>query len=80
MARDVELGLDTTRSDELGDLEGVGDGGEEHTSKRKGLGPIDQVLAKVTNTDGGVPGPNRPRGQDGDQETLQCRYIYCAEQ
>ena len=34
---DVELGLDTTQSDELGDLEGVGDGGEEHTSKRKGL-------------------------------------------
>ena len=36
---DVELGVDMTRSDELGDLEGVGDGGEEHTSKRKGLGP-----------------------------------------
>ena len=42
----MELGLDTTRSDELGDLEGVGDGGEEHTSKRKGLGPKTKWLAK----------------------------------
>ena len=36
---DVELGLDTTRSDELGDLEGVGVGGGEHTRQQKGLGP-----------------------------------------
>ena len=34
---DVELRLDTTRGDELGDLEGVGGGGGEHTSKRMGL-------------------------------------------
>ena len=77
---DAELGLDTARSDDLNDLEGVGSSGDKHTLNKEGLGPIDQVLAKVTNTDGGVPGPNRPRGQDGDQETLQCRYIYYAEQ
>ena len=34
---DVELGLDTTRSDELGDLEGVGVGGGEHTRQQMGL-------------------------------------------
>ena len=33
----MELRLDTTRGDELGDLEGVGDGGGRHTSKRMGL-------------------------------------------
>ena len=76
----MELGLDTTRSDGLEILRVLESGGGEHTSKRKGLGPIDQVLAKVTNTDGGVPGPNRPRGQDGDQETLQWMLIYYAEQ
>ena len=36
---DVELRLDTTGSDELGDLEGVGVGGDEHTRQQKGLGP-----------------------------------------
>ena len=53
----MELRLNTTRGDELGDLEGVGDGGGEHTSKRKGLGPKTKSLAEVTNTNEGVPGP-----------------------
>ena len=67
----MELGLDMTRSDELGDLEGVGVGGGEHT------GPKDQVVSKVTNTNKGRTWAQRPRGQDGDQETLQVVYIYC---
>lgn len=36
---DVELGLNTTRSNELGDLEGVGVSGGEHTRQYEGLGP-----------------------------------------
>ena len=35
--RDVELGLDTTRSDDLEILRVLGSGGGKHTSKRKGL-------------------------------------------
>ena len=35
---DVELGLDTTRSDDLEILRMLESGGGEHTSKRKGLG------------------------------------------
>ena len=56
---DVELGLDTTRSDELGDLEDVGGvGGGEHTRQQKGLAwPKDQVLAAVSNTKEGRTWP-----------------------
>ena len=35
----MELGLDTTRSDGLEILRVLESGGDEHTSKRKGLGP-----------------------------------------
>ena len=34
---DVELGLDTARSDDLNDLEGVGSSGGKHTLNKKGL-------------------------------------------
>ena len=36
---DVELRLDTTRSDDLNDLEGVGSSGDKHTLNKEGLGP-----------------------------------------
>ena len=76
----MELRLDTTRSDDLNDLEERSMSAAVSTLSNVGTGPKDQVLAKSSYYKTGRTWAQRPRGQDGDQETLQCKYIYYAEQ